>query len=1108
VERCPSCGSGSVSGANYCSHCGAALVGAAAVSRTERKVVTVLFVDLVGFTPRAERLDPEDVRALLSPYYARLRAELERFGGTVEKFIGDAVMALFGAPTAHEDDPERAVRAALAIRDWVVAEPTDLQLRIGINTGEALVALGASPTKGEGMASGDVVNTAARIQAAAPVNGILVDEVTHRATAQVVSYEPIAPVTVKGKAEPLSVWQAMQARSRYGTDVGTASRTPLVGRVRELRVLTEALAGVRNDQTVHLLTIAGEPGIGKSRLVIELFRSIDVDPGAHILWRQGRSLPYGDGVTFWALGEMVKAQLSILESDPPAEVETKLRAAVAELIPDRADARWVESHLLPLAGLSRAAQHGADSQNEAFAAWRRFFEALAEQHPLVLVFEDLHWADDSLLDFVEHLADWVSGVPLLLICTARPELFERRPGWGGGKRRATIISLSPLSDEETARLIRHVTDRWVVLPEEQHGLLGRASGNPLYAEQYARMLGDRMEMSDLPLPETVQGIIAARLDALPLAEKAILQDAAVMGKVFWLGALARDDGSDRSTVERHLHALERKDFVRRARRSSVAGEVEYAFLHVLLRDVAYGQLPRAERADKHLRVAAWIEALGRVDDHSEMLVHHYMTAITLRRSAGGTVEPAVAAHALALLRRAGERAFSLNAYANAVHYYEIALTLAPVGSAERAHLLYRLARTRYLDGDLEPVLITEAIQALSACDDDDAAGEAEALLSELHWFRGERDLSLEHLQAGLRRVGGRPPTAAKAYVLTSASSYMMLAGESAEAIRLGREALEMAEKLGLGEMRSRALNNLGSARLNGGDPEGIRDLELSALVATEANAPFEICRSRNNLSARLQQQGEVERARALSREVWEAVHRYGQVAYGRWLRAGEVWDVYHRGEWEEALETAGSVIAEVEAGKPQYFGAGCYGVRALIRLGRGDAQGAARDAEHGLELARLAKDPQVLIPALATRAYLDCELGEPRDAEPLLDELLVLVRSRNATGFDSLHRIAWAAVQLGRGEELAGALAGMELPWAEAAVEFATGDVGRAANLCGRLEALTDEARDRLWLGEALTRAGRTDQAGTELERALAFYRGVGAARYIDDAEALLAAAG
>jgi class 3 adenylate cyclase len=421
VIRCPKCGRENPDDAGFCNGCAAPLAAAEAAGQ-ERKVVTVLFADLVGFTRRAERMDPEDVQALLQPYHERLRRELERFGGTVEKFIGDAVMALFGAPVAHEDDPERAVRAALAIRDWVREQEEELQLRIAVNTGEALVALDARPETGEGMASGDVVNTTARLQAAAPVNGILVSETTYRATRHTIDYREHDPVEAKGKAEPIHVWEAVEAHSRLGVDLLREVRSPLVGRERERTLLRETLVRVREERSPQLVTLVGVPGIGKSRLVYELLDAVE-QSGVLTYWRQGRSLPYGEGVTYWALSEMVKAQAGILETDSVEEVEGKLKAAVRSLIADPTEAEWVESQLRPLAGVSTEAEGSADRQSESFTAWRRFFEAMADRRPLVLVFEDIHWADDGLLDFVDHLVDWATGVPILVACTARPELL-------------------------------------------------------------------------------------------------------------------------------------------------------------------------------------------------------------------------------------------------------------------------------------------------------------------------------------------------------------------------------------------------------------------------------------------------------------------------------------------------------------------------------------------------------------------------------------------------------------------------------------------------------------------------------------------------------------
>ena len=492
MRRCPSCGEENDERARFCWSCGGSLDEGRSPTSEERKVVSVLFVDLVGFTARSDQSDPEDVRATLRVYHERLKREIERFGGTVEKFVGDAVMAVFGAPVAHEDDAERAVRASLriaeAIEELNQERPgLDLAIRAAVNTGEAVVTLGARPEAGEGFVTGDVVNVASRLQGIAPVGGVVVGELTYRATSGVIEYEELEPVSVKGKEEALPVWHAIEARSRFGVDVEQQTKVPLIGRDRELNLLRELFGGIERDATTQLVTLVGEPGVGKSRLVWEFQRFVDDLPDI-VYWRQGRCLPYGEGITFWALGEVVKSHAGILESDTPDQAASKLELAVSEIVEEEGERDWIRSRLEPLVGLEEAQ---TAEREESFTAWRTFLEAIASTRPLVLVFEDLHWADPAMLAFVEHLADWASGVPLFVLCTARPELYERDPGWGGGKRNHTAVSLAPLSSEETAQLIGALLDRTVLPAETQTALLARAGGNPLYAEEFIRMLVDR-----------------------------------------------------------------------------------------------------------------------------------------------------------------------------------------------------------------------------------------------------------------------------------------------------------------------------------------------------------------------------------------------------------------------------------------------------------------------------------------------------------------------------------------------------------------------------------------------------------------------------------------
>jgi len=1095
VKVCSSCGRENVEDARFCSGCGTRLEPEAA-SREERKVVTCLFCDLVGFTARAEQMDPEDVRRLLQPYHSRVRSELERFGGTVEKFIGDAVMAVFGAPIAHEDDPERAVRAALAIRE-ALAEDEELEIRIGITTGEALIALGARPEVGEGMASGDVVNTAARIQAAAPVGSILVDETTFRATERAIEYSESEAIVAKGKTGAIPVWDAHCARARVGVErVGGAL---LVGREQELTLLRETFARVTRESKPQLVTLVGVPGIGKSRLVFELFQAIETGAFGLVYWRHGRSLPYGEGVTFWALSEMVKAQTGILESDTTEDSDQKLGQAVRQFFSDTEEAAWVERHLRPLAGLETDEAWTSDRRGEAFAAWRRFFEALAEERPLVLVFEDLHWADDALLDFVDHLVDWAGGVSILALCTARPELLTRRPGWGGGKVNSSTTLLSPLSTEETSALVHALLGRPAISADVQAQLLERAGGNPLYAEEFTRMLTERP--TELVLPETVQGIIAARLDTLPREEKELLQIAAVIGKVFWLGALGRE----RWTLEELLHSLERREFVSRNRRSSVEAETEYAFRHGLVRDVAYEQIPRAERADRHFAAAEWIESLGRTEDHAEMLAHHYLTALELSRAAGRPLEDVTDAARVAL-REAGDRAFSLNAFPAATRYYAAALELWPPGDPDRAELLFRLARARFVSGDeLRDQALAEAREALLASGRSERAAEADALLAEVWWQRGDRERCDLHLDRAAALVDELPASPAKAHVVSQIARYRMLAGAYEEAIRIGGEALAMAEQLGLDELRAHALNNIGTAKSFFGDPEGITDLERGLDIALAVRSP-EAARVLNNLGAALATAGEISRARHYFGEAVRVGDELGAVSLARYSRAIYIAQLLTSGAYEEGLRQADAYIADRDTGVSDYAELQVRRNRARARFARGDVDGALDDVGRALEAARPAKDPQVLIPTLAIAARIYTELGRDEEARLLAAELLEHFRSSAEW---RLFDFVWVAERLGCSGELAQLLeqAPAQTRWKSAFLAVLARDYETAADLFDVIGALNFEADARLRAAEKLVAEGRRLEADEQLGKALDYYRSVSATRYISEAEALLAAA-
>jgi class 3 adenylate cyclase/tetratricopeptide (TPR) repeat protein len=1076
--------------------CGVTLAAAREV-REERKVVTVLFCDLVGSTARAEGLDPEDVRTLLSRYQSQVRVELERHGGTVEKFIGDAVMALFGAPVAHEDDPERAVRAALAIRDFARAEGTEL--RVGITTGEALVALGARPSEGEGMASGDVVNTAARLQTAAPVNGILVGGATYRATRHVITYRELPAVEAKGKSASVPVWEAVEATSRFGVDVVHHVNSQLVGRERELSVLVDALDRARHERIPQLVTLVGVPGMGKSRLVYELSRIADDDPDL-ITWRQGRCLAYGDGVAFWAVAEVVKAQAGILEGDTETEAAEKLRTAVADMLPDASDARWVESHLRPLIGLETEAGLGGDRRGEAFAAWRRFLEALAEQRTLVLVLEDLHWADEGLLDFVDELVDWLSGVRLLVVCSARPELLDRRPGWGGGKLNASTLGLSPLTRDQTALLISNVLERSLLPAEIQQALLERAEGNPLYAEQFAQLYLESGSAEDLPLPETLQGIVAARLDGLSAEAKTLLQDAAVIGKVFWIGALHRDE---REATDL-LHSLERKGFLIRQRRSSVGSEGEWSFAHMLLRDVAYGQIPRGSRAHKHRQTAEWIESRGRPEDHAELLAYHWSSALELARAAGqDTAE--LADPTRRALRAAGDRAFAVNAYPAAATYYGDALPLWPDGDDERPQLLYRLADALYIATDERAEAALEvARDALLESGDRETAAGAELSLSRIWWNRGQNDKARSH-QKRAEELAGAQHSLAAARVIAFIARTRTIGGDPEGGFRLATEALEMAEALEVEELRAHSLATIGLAKVYLGDPTGAQDEVRALEIAVAANSPVAGSIA-NNVAVHAFFSFEFQRAGELFEEGLRIAERLGDASGARWLRAQVGQAALVLGRWDESLQMLDQFIQECEAGSPHYMEGTARRERARIREARGDLAGALADYEVALSLARAVNDPQELLPNLAALVAAFETRGRDDEARALAPELIALARLHPHDAALGLTDFLFTRVALEHEPELREILDnGSFARWKALGLACLDRDFVQAAEMWAEGGSPTWEARLRLRAAEELIETGRRSEGEAQLEKALELYRSVGATFYINRGEQLIA---
>ena len=914
MQACPSCGKENPDGFRFCGFCAASLEEARHRTAEERKVVTVLFCDLVGFTASSDGADPEDVRARIRPYHARLREVIEGYGATVEKFVGDAAMAVFGAPVAHEDDAERAVRCGLQLLDAIEelndSDPgLELQVRIGIDTGEAVVALGARPEHGEGFVTGDVVNTASRLQSEAPVGGIAVGKLTHRATEQAIDYEQLDSVAVKGKAEPVPIWRARAARSRFGADMAVARTTPLVGRELERNLLEGAFERGVRDSSVQLVSIVGEAGVGKSRLVAELFGYIDERPGL-ITWRQGRCLPYGEGIAFWALGEIVKAQAGILESDSPEQAATKLATAVPTDDPDR---EWLRARLGPLVGVEAEPV----AQEESFAAWRRFLESLAAGRPTVLVFEDLHWADEALLAFLEHLAEWLEGVPLVLVCIARPEFAERHPHFGAAARNAQSINLGPLSDDETARLVALLLERAVLPAETQQLLLERAGGNPLYAEEFVRMLSDRgalaSALDDVSFPDSVQALIAARLDTLSPERKALLQNASVIGKIFWTGALVEMGARSRQDVQQALHELSRRELVQPVRRSSMAGEAEYAFWHLLVRDVCYAQIPRAARSDKHQAAASWIaeQAGNRAEDLAAVIAHHYVQALDLTRASGGNPDSQLEQEALRFLVLAGDRAVGLDVGEAEAHYAR-ALELVPREHPWRARLLARSAVAAQQAGRLAEAAATldEAIADLRQQDLAVETGRALITLSSVLYRLGDAR-ALDAIEEAIELL---EPHSGSELVEAHAemSGTKMVRGAYSEAIDWAERALSLANRLGL-DQPARAVGFLGYARTALGEPDGIEDMRMSLKLATERGLGRDAAVQHNNLAlATLAFDGPARALDAFGAGI-DFAQRRGIAEFTLGLSASSLDCLLMLGEWDEAVRLAEQVSRDSEA---------------------------------------------------------------------------------------------------------------------------------------------------------------------------------------------------
>ncbi|HZT45371.1 MAG TPA: adenylate/guanylate cyclase domain-containing protein, partial [Gaiellaceae bacterium] len=826
---------------------------AAEAAAAERRHVSVLFADLVGFTKASEQRDAEDTRELLSAYFDTCKRLIALYGGTVEKFIGDAVMAVWGTPTANEDDAERAVRAALDLVAAVPALDAALAARAGVLAGEAAVTLGA---EGQGMVAGDLVNTASRIQSAAEPGTVLVGESTKRATEAAIAYEDAGVHELKGKTEAVPLYRALRVTAaRAGALKSAAVEPPFVGRERELRLVKELFHASAEEQKAHLVSVVGIAGIGKSRLAWEFEKYIDglIDD---VWWHRGRCLAYGEGVAYWALAEMVRMRARIGEEEPSDEALAKLRAALDEHVPDAEERSWLELRLAHLLGLGEPI--AADRQ-ELFSAWRVFFERLADQGPCVLVFEDLQWAEPGLLDFVDHVLEWSRNKPLFVLALVRPEAADRREG-APSPRNATSLSLEPLSAEAMESLLDGFAPG---LPAELRGdILARAEGVPLYAVETVRMLLDRgllaregevyrptQSIEALAVPETLHALLAARLDGLERAERALVQDASVLGKTFTKQGLAALSGLEDAAIEQLLTSLVRKEVfsLQADPRSPERGQ--FGFLQDLLKRVAYETLSRKERKARHLAAAAHLgSAWADEQEIVEVVASHYLDAYRLVPDADDAAE--IKQRAREALARAGERAASLAATAEAARVFAQAAELADE-PLDQAALHARAGQAAFAGGDYQ-LARNELERAHELYEESGATRDAAltlAVLGNTDWQLHDSDRAVERLERAYAVLSTGERDEGLAAVAAELGRVNFFRGDRAAAQERVALAIDVAEQLWLPETLSQSLNTAGLIAADQSRWEyGYALVEHSLRLALENDLPGPALRAYNNLA--------------------------------------------------------------------------------------------------------------------------------------------------------------------------------------------------------------------------------------------------------------------
>jgi class 3 adenylate cyclase len=928
AASCPSCGAEVRSDARFCRNCGHQLQAgndvvpdvapgspatrtaqppAAEAPVAERRLVSVLFADLVGFTTLAEDQDPESTRELLTRYFDIARDAIERHGGTVEKFIGDAVMAVWGTPVSHEDDVERCVRAALEL---VAAVPTlspQLQARAGITTGEAAVTIGAT---NQGMVAGDLVNTAARLQGVAEPGTVLVGETTMRMASTAIVFEEIGEHSLKGKTTPVPAWRAVRVvAARGGQMRADALEPPFVGRDEELRLLKEQLHVTGRDQRARLVSITGPGGIGKSRLVWEFEKYLDglTEP---IMWHRGRSPSYGEGITFWALGEMVRRRCGLSEDDDHATTRERVTATVADQVVDPDERALVEPALLTLLGIEPSPSGGRDA---LFPAWRIFFERISARGTTVLVFEDLQWADAGLLDFIDHLLDWSKSRPILVVTLARPELFERRPNWGAGRRALTALALDPLTDDAIRAMLVAVVPG---LPDAtMDAIVARAEGMPLYAVETVRSLlaegrierdGDVYrpagDLTRLSIPESLRSLIASRLDTLDPADRSLLQDASVLGQVFTAAGLAALVGEPEAELEPRLRGFVRRELLEIESDPRSPERGQFKFVQGLIREVAYATLALRDRRARHLAVARQYEALGD-DELAGALASHYVAAH--EASAEGEEADAVAAQARIALRAAADRAAALGSHEQAIAHLRRALTLTG-DPGERGELLERaaIAAVRGETGDAEQF----ASAAEAAYEEaGDVGGVYRTIALQGHIRVDDADLqgAAELLDAARARPDWPPAPELEAEVMVASSRAFMRLNRTPEALAAADRALEIAEPMNLEHFVADALNNRAATIAIHGRRRESTALLREAVVLAKAGgwADLEL-RLLNNLAVVLVDDDPAAATR-INREILEIAERIGSVQWYLIAAAAKATgDFAELRDWDQSLELA------------------------------------------------------------------------------------------------------------------------------------------------------------------------------------------------------------